>query len=443
LRARDFTEHPPAAKSGGSRRMKGLRRILGNSGWMAAEQLLRVSVGFGVSIALARQLGPSDFGRLNAALALVSVFAVVAALGLNRFAVRELARAAEPAAQARLACTVSGLRLAAALPVVLAALAAATLWHLAETGLVLILAAAYLFAACDATDLYFQARLESRTVARVRSLAFGAATALKILLLLADAGVYAFAWAYLFEAAASAAALDIAFRQHGHRLTLRAVDWAAGARLLGESWTEILAGLSGLMFMRMDQLLLNAMRGPADAGLLAVSVLLSEAWYFVPTAVVASAFPELARQSREDPAGAQRRIAELLRLLTGVAVAVGLALCLASPWLVEALFGPRYHGAALPLAITAWCGLFTAWGVASGAWLIATGRARLNLWRNIAGAVINLALNIALIPHYGAPGAAFATLVAMASAYFLFDFLSPALRPIGLLKARSLVLRAA
>lgn len=416
-----------------------LRRVLGNSAWMAAEQLLRMIAGFAVSIALARHLGPVDFGRLNAALALVSVFAVVAALGLNRFAVRELARAGEPAAQARIACTVSGLRLAAAIPVALAALAAATLWHLAETGLVLILTGAYLFAACDATDLYFQARLESRQVTQSRSLAFAAATALKIFLLLADAGVQAFAWAYLFEAAASASALNAAFRRGGHRLAIGNVDWPAGVRLLGESWTEIIAGLSGLMFMRMDQLMLNALRGPADAGLLAVSVLLSEAWYFVPAAIVASAYPEMARHGGQDPRAAEQRLAALLRLLTVMGVAVGLVLSLGSPWLVEVLFGARYQGAALPLALTAWCGLFSAWGLASGAWLVATGRARLNLWRNLAGALINVALNLALIPRYGAPGAAFATLFAMASAYFLFDFVSPALRPVGMLKAGSLV----
>jgi len=220
---------------------------------------------------------------------------------------------------------------------------------------------------------------------------------------------------------------------------LRQADWAGGVRLLGESWTEIVAGLSGLMFMRMDQVLLNALRGPEEAGLLAVSVLVSEAWYFLPSAIVASAFPGMAQQGRDDAAGMLARLAELLRLLTVIGVAAGVVISAASPWIVDALFGAHYRGAALPLALTAWCGLFTAWGLASGAWLIAAGRARLNLWRNIAGALINVSLNLALIPRYGAPGAAFATLFAMASAYFFFDLFSSTLRPVGMLKAGSLL----
>ena len=64
-------------------------------------------------------------------------------------------------------------------------------------------------------------------------------------------------------------------------------------------------------------------------------------------------------------------------------------------------------------------------GVASGSWYLSENLQRLSLINTFVGAILNIVLNIYLIPVYGVDGAAYATLVSYGfSAYFMNYFWS-------------------
>ena len=80
------------------RRIKGrpnLQQVIGNTGWLVADNLLRILIGLIVGIWVARYLGPASFGELNYALALVGMFSVIASLGIDSNIVRDLVREPE------------------------------------------------------------------------------------------------------------------------------------------------------------------------------------------------------------------------------------------------------------------------------------------------------------------------------------------------------------
>ena len=62
-------------------------------------------------------------------------------------------------------------------------------------------------------------------------------------------------------------------------------------------------------------------------------------------------------------------------------------------------------------------------GVASGQWFIAEGRQMLSFQRSLLGAIINILLNIFLIPKFGVIGAAYATILSYAVAALFFDLI--------------------
>ena len=64
--------------------------VLQNTGWLIADKVVRVAIGLGVGIWVARYLGPKQFGLLSYAAAFVSLFAWLSDLGLDRIVVREL-----------------------------------------------------------------------------------------------------------------------------------------------------------------------------------------------------------------------------------------------------------------------------------------------------------------------------------------------------------------
>ena len=92
------------------------------------------------------------------------------------------------------------------------------------------------------------------------------------------------------------------------------------------------------------------------------------------------------------------------------------------------------------LQIHIWAGVFIFMRALLSRWLLAEDLLRFSLVTHIAGAVMNVALNLMLIPRYGAIGAAVATVISYASAGWLALFLSARTRPMGRMMAKSLLL---
>jgi PST family polysaccharide transporter len=406
---------------------------------MMADQVFRQIISLLLVIWIARQFGPHGMGALSYALSICALVGIVTTLGLNRILVRELAYGQSAQESDELVCIATTLRLCAGFVGAFAAIAACAATSPENLGLVAILSLGYFATPFDTIDLYFQSRLESRRIARARMVAFLCSSAFKASLL--DIGV-PLAWiavAFVLDGILAALALHGVFRHGSHRLKIGLGDGRIARRLLGESWPEIIAGFSGLMFMRIDQVMLQVMRGSAEVGLMAVSSRLTEAWLFIPTAIVSSVYPVVVRLMKTDPAASHEKQRTLYRVLLLISVGVAGSLTLLAKPLIEVLYGSAYSGAAHVLVIQAWSGVFMCLGVASGAWLMANRLGRLNLYRNLAGAALNVLLNAILIPRFGAVGAAWASLVSFAFAYLAYDFVAPEMRAIGREKLRALI----
>jgi PST family polysaccharide transporter len=76
-------------------------------------------------------------------------------------------------------------------------------------------------------------------------------------------------------------------------------------------------------------------------------------------------------------------------------------------------------------------------GVASSQWFVAENRQILSFQRTLLGAVINVAFNYILIPAFGVLGAAYATVLAQASACMFYDLLQKETRPMFAMKLKS------
>lgn len=421
----------------------GLARILSNASWMMAEQVIRMAINLVVSVLIARHLGPEAFGHLSYALALTSLLAIVGTLGLNRICVRELVECgADADRRAMLLSNVYVMR--CVMGAALTALCLVLAWTLGHSAplIVAILAPTLLFRPADTVELYFQSQTLAKNTTKARTVAFLAVTLIRLVLLKFDAGLIAFAIVAMAEVALGAAALLWIYHRSGLSFRWDRLDRSQMLRLLKESWPEIIAGFSGLLFMRLDQLMLEYMAGPTQVGMFAVAARLSESWFFVPSAIVASTFPAIVRERDRNQALYLRRISQLMVALTAMSYGAALVTGLLSGPIVRTLYGAAFADAATILAIHIWCGLFVSFGLASGSWLMSERLVRLNLYRNMTGALINLCANFVLIPSYGAVGAAWGTLVSLAIAHFLFVCVHPQSRQIFFIQCQALVLRA-
>ena len=190
--------------------------------------------------------------------------------------------------------------------------------------------------------------------------------------------------------------------------------------MLHTTWPLIIAGLAASVYIRIDQVLLGTLANSEAVGIYAAAVRVSELWYFIPGAIAASIFPALVqtREQRSDAVYRQRTQVyyDLLALL-GFSIAIFVTLT-ADPF-IRLLFGPDYLASIPILRLHIWSVIFVCLGTGRDRALLAENMSGFLMVTTIIGAVVNIGLNLWLIPLYGGYGAAWATVIAYATAFYL------------------------
>lgn len=418
-----------------------LLKVINNSGWMMFEQICKMVVALFVSIWIARQLGPKDYGVLIYAVTYISIFTVIVSLGINRVLIRELSSQSNTRSKSEaIIATAMLMRLIAAGFVIALSIVVAFYFEQGEILVIAIISAGMIFNAFDCIDLYFQSRLESRKVVIARTLSFCGMTVVKILLLLFDANVYFFALASFGDVMFSALSLYVLTKLNSFEINLMLARWDIAIDLIKECWTEILAGLASIIYMKADQIIVGNILGADQLGVYAVAAKLAETWYFIPAAIVASTFPGIVKLKEKSIYEYERRISQLMVFLVGISYLTALATYIFADSFINGFYGAEYQAAADILLINIWCGLFVGLGLASGSWLVAEKKLKSNLYRNIFGAITNIVLGAYLVKTIGVKGAAYGALISILCAFFIFDFMSRDMRKIGFMKLKALLL---
>lgn len=412
---------------------------IGNTTWLILERVLRLGIGLFVIIYMARYLGPKQFGLLSYAIALFSIFSIVATLGLNRILVREIVN--HPQERNEILGTAIMLRL------LVGSILIPVIYFVADTFnagdaitplLAVIIGFALLFQSLYGVELWFQAEVKSRYAVVAKSVALVITATGKILLVLLGAPLIAFAFAITTEYVLGALMLVIVYKSLGNRIRNWEFRPSLAKNFLTEGWPEILAGLSTIICMRMDQIMIGHMIDAESVGIYTAASQLSEALYFIPVAVVGSTFPAILAAKEQGEHTYYRRLQQLLSGLTIYSYIVAIAVTLMSGWIISLLYGDKFSGAEDVLVIHVWTGIAVGLGIASGSWIMAEKKVILNLYRTVFAAILNIFLNYFLIQSMGITGAAVATLISLVSAFYLFDLVCHQTRKMFLMKTRAL-----
>ena len=417
----------------------GFQAIIGNTGWLFADKILRMGVGLFVGVWIALYLGPEQFGLWNFAIAFAALFGAFATLGLDGIVVRELVK--NPERQNELLGSAFALKLIGGAVTLLIALFAISLVRSGETltlWLVGLSAAGFIFQSVNVIDFYFQAKVQSKYTIYAANAAFILMTLVKISLLLTSAPLIAFAWAGLGEIALTAIFLLVAYRFNHHNMREWRYDGRVARELLKASWPLILSGLAIMIYMRIDQIMIGQMLGDKEVGLYSAAVRISEVWYFIPMAIVSSVFPAIIEAKKKSETLYNQRLQKLYDLMVWLSIAVAVPMTFLSGWVVMLLFGQPYELAGTVLAIHVWAGLFVALGVARGKWLLVENLQKYSSWYVGAGAVINVPGNFLLIPIYGVEGAAIATLFSQAVVAVVAPIFFVKTRPSSIMLVRAM-----
>lgn len=411
-----------------------------NSIWMILEKVFRLVLGLFVTALVARHIEPSGFGLINYLLAIYSVFYTVSTLGLNRIVVRELVGVvSNPKEISKILSTTFFLRLGAAILLYLILLVYAFLADAENFYLYFVLFLSLIFSPLDLIDLNQQAMGSVKLISIARTLSMLLTSALRIALVVWDFGLIWFVIAILFEYVFSAISIAVIFLlgKHGSLITRKHLSHSKASMYLKESWTEIIAGLGAILFMRLDQIMLNAMVGAEAVGIYSAASRLAETWYFIPVAITAATFPFILKGKEFSDECYLARLRILMSVLLALGISAGLAITFVSDFVISLLYGSEYIQSSGVLILLCWSGVFMVLGISSGSMLAAEKKLKWNLYRNLFGLCLNIIFNYVLIQKYGVTGAAVATVMSIACAFFIFDIFFQPMRYIFHLKIRA------
>jgi O-antigen/teichoic acid export membrane protein len=231
--------------------------------------------------------------------------------------------------------------------------------------------------------------------------------ALTVVALAAGHGVNGALWALAVSSWASAALALLSLRKRMQGVPRVAARYEV-REIFGFSTVSWLSALAATGLIWVGTLLLGAMQGQHDVGTYSVATRLVMLAVFVMAPINASFTPHLAHlihtDQRDEAARAYGSAARWILMLSMpsfiVLVAFGEQLL--------GYFGPEYRSAAAVTSILALGQLVSAAAGPCGTVLTMSGRVMLNMIDNVGVLVLNIVLNLVLIPSYGVVGAAVA-----------------------------------
>jgi O-antigen/teichoic acid export membrane protein len=405
---------------------------------MLAEQVLRMVAGLLVGIWVARYLGPSQFGVFSYAVAFSALFSNIAKLGLDSIVVRDLVR--DPGSRDRYLGTAFWLKLAGAVAMLaVMAIAVQLTSSDATTNLyIFIIGSGTVFQSFEVVDFYFQSKVLSRFVSICKLAQLAISSLVKLYLIFTHADLVWFVLVSLVDQLTLALSLYLAYRYQRLGHFYGSFDVPTARQLLRNGWPLVFSGLVVMIYMRIDQVMIKEILGEREVGLYSAAVRLSEVWYFIPMLLTSSLFPSIVNAKKVSEALYYARLQRLYTFLVWMGVAVALPMTFMGEWLITVLYGIAYKDAAQVLVIHIWAGIFVSLGVASSSWYTSENLQRYALYRTSLGAIVNIALNLVLIPKLGLVGAALATVFAQSVAALFFDVVAEKTRTVFFMKLKTL-----
>ena len=404
--------------------------VITNTVALMAGRAIGLVISSAAMILLARFLGSTQLGIYGAVFGYITLFEWLGSFGIYQILTREGAvsrpRAGETLVAGSLASSVTSL-LAFALALILAPSA-----KYGGSQLVLVAIAAadiLLLAPLRQSNFVFQVDLK-------QWLSVAISTARQVLWLLAilacwrlGLGLRGIFWGRL-ACSAVEALLCLLFALR-HTVPRWPQDMSLITRILKHSWPLAVTALFGGVYHRIDQVLLHALSASKDVGNYVASVNLTEVLGVLAVALMSSAFPILCKVSRQSD-DFINYLGFCYRSLISSVFGLCLAVSFAAVPIIGLIYGRDFSGTAPILAILIWSEVFVFFGVITSNAVIALGSQKYIPIAAAGGAILNVGLNLLLIPKWGGLGAAWATNLSYAVAGMLAYAMFRPTRPIAL-----------
>jgi O-antigen/teichoic acid export membrane protein len=285
-------------------------------------------------------------------------------------------------------------------------------------GLIWVFSLSFIPQAFNIIEVYFQSQILSKKVVSAQIISNVISTILKILCIILTKGIFWLVVIHVIESIIYGTILLFSFKRFGTQIKEWKFDINIAKSLLKDSWPLMLSSVAIGIYMKIDQVMIKNILGNEPAGIYAVAVRLSEAWYFIPMLICTSLSPAIIRAKSISKELLENRMKRLYFIMFWLSLIIAFLTTVFAYLIIKTLFGNPYLGAITTLQIYVWAGIGVSLGIAVGQYLLVNNLTKISFYCTSLGAGMNVILNIILIPILGINGAAIATLFSYMIATF-------------------------
>ena len=392
--------------------MNTIQKISKNVGLVFVSQILTYVLAFFTVVYTARYLGADGFGILSLALSIGAIFGVFADMGISTLMVRELARDRSLTGK----YVLNGLLMKFLLSFVtfsLVFLAVHAIGYNWTESIIIYLITLSVIISSYYTFLnaIFQAneRMEYLSLANIiNSVVLLVGTLLGIYLGL---NIVYFAVVYVVTSIVVLIyCIGIYFWSFsGIELKLNFGFWTT---TLKEAWSLGIITLSGMLYTYVDSIMLSIFKGAEAVGWYSAAYRLMYIALMLPNAINIAVYPVMSRLYSSSSSQSLKLLYErYFKYMLIVGIPLGFGTSILAKQIILLLYGSGYEPSIIALQILVWTIVFTFAGAAYIQLLQSINKQLIITKISIICLIINIVINLILIPPYNYVGASIATLI--------------------------------
>lgn len=201
----------------------------------------------------------------------------------------------------------------------------------------------------------------------------------------------------------------------------------------------LFSGIAATIYLKIDQIMLANLVDTQSVAYYAAAAKLSEVWYVFPVLIANAFTAQLSKYRFNSYPKYLKLLKNLITTLVLCALILSISTYFIAPTLIKLIYGSDYQPSAQILSIHIFASVFIFQRAILSKWLIIEKLYKYSLVSSLSGAIVNIALNALLIPHYAGVGAAWATVISYMVASYGFLFFQPKTRDYTLILHQSML----
>ena len=386
--------------------------------WMLFEKILRIFLGIYVGIFVAKHLGPNGFGILNYSQSFVAILSIFSTLGMDGIVVKRLVldriRKGEILGTVIFIKLIGGFISILIMTIILLSINISEL----KTLTIIIIGISLIFQSLNAFELELQATVSGEKSSKINIIVLILSSSIKIILIELNASVIYFALGLMLDSLFLAIGYYIYFIKFYskiQKIKLK-VNLNTGIEIIKESFPLMLASLSFIIFVNIDNIMINNLLDVYSVGIYSAAYKLATLWYFLPGLILNSLFPMLINSFKNQDIF-NERVRYIGSFLIWSAILIASLSVLFGDYIFQITYGEKFEEAKKIFNILVWTNIFIFFNSLWNQIMVIKKKTKVTLFFHMIMALLTINFNYFFIKYYGVIGSSYALLLSLILSY--------------------------